>query len=79
MTKPIQKRTQRAPTGTSANPIYLRFKPEEYERITQIADHEQRSLASLCRVSVLSALADYQIKPPQETQQTAANPPASAA
>ena len=60
--KPVRPpRIRRVPTGTvSEKPIALRLMPDELQLIKEIAQREQRSMASVCRLAMLRGLADYQ-------------------
>lgn len=59
--QPKPPRIRRAPAGTVNNkPIPVRLLPAELERIKEIAQREQRSMASVCRLALLRGLADYQ-------------------
>lgn len=59
--KPAAMTRKRAPTGTvSARPIALRLLPDELARVKKVADREQRSMASVCRLAVLRGLEFYE-------------------
>ncbi len=50
-------RRKRVPNGViSARPIALRLRPDELQRVKEVADREQRSMASVCRLAVLRGL-----------------------
>jgi hypothetical protein len=54
---------KRAPNGVdSEKPIALRLMPEERELVQKIASQEDRSMASVCRRIVVSALKEHQLK-----------------
>ena len=57
--KPAPKPSRRAPNGVVTNkPIPIRLLPAERAAVEQLADREQRSLASTCRLVLLRGLAD---------------------
>lgn len=58
--KTSQPHLQRKPDSAVSTQIGLRLMPEELEQIKEIANREQRSMAFVCRLAVLRALADYQ-------------------
>ncbi len=54
-------RRKRADAGVVNNkPIGLRLKPEELQRVKEIADLEQRTMAAVCRLALLRGLANYE-------------------
>jgi hypothetical protein len=58
--QPKPPRVRRAPAGTVNNkPIPVRLLPVELKIIKEIAQREQRSMASVCRLALLRGLADY--------------------
>lgn len=57
--KTAKKPLRRAPDGAVSNkPIALRLLPAELAKVKQMAEREQRSLASVARLALLRGLAD---------------------
>ncbi|SOD25233.1 hypothetical protein SAMN05518800_1806 [Variovorax sp. YR752] len=57
--KPASKTPRRAPNGVVTNkPIPIRLLPAERAKFEKLAEREQRSLASVCRLVLLRGLAD---------------------
>lgn len=57
--KTAKKPPRRVPDGAVSNkPIALRLLPAELAKVKQMAEREQRSMASVARLALLRGLAD---------------------
>ena len=59
-THSVQHRKRAAAGVVNNKPIGVRLKPDELQRVKQIAELEHRTMAAVCRLAILRGLTEYE-------------------